>query len=128
MLRDAGANIVQKSFAGSISEIKPFIDRGRPILFAHYSSEEFNRRVDERMIHRIAVTDWKDWETKFLPGMKKTTPLPQEYPHICLIIGYNEKTREVAISDSWGPSFTERWMTEDEVRQIRQACGFSIIE
>lgn len=30
--------------------------------------------------------------------------------HICLIIGYNKQTGEIAISDSWGARFAERWV------------------
>jgi hypothetical protein len=27
-----------------------------------------------------------------------------------MIIGYNEATQEIAVSDSWGPSFERRWV------------------
>ena len=130
LLRDAGANISQKTFSGSIQEIKPIIDAGKPILFTHYSTVEFNKRVDERMSHRVAVTNWEEWKNNFLPSLKKTIPLQPDplYGHICLIIGYNEKTREIAISDSWGPAATERWMTEEEARQIKQTSGVTVIE
>ena len=129
-LRDAGANITKKNFSGSIQEIKSAIDAGKPILFTHYSTEEFNKRVNERMMHRIAVTNWEDWSTRFLPSLKKTIPLKPdpEYGHICLIIGYNEKTREIAISDSWGRAAKERWMTEEEAKQIQQPGALSVIE
>jgi len=129
MLRDAGATITEKSFGGNIGEIKSYIDSGKPILFPHFSTREFNVRVNQRMTHRIAVSDWKDWEEKFLPQLKITIPLKSdpESGHICLIIGYNDRTREIAISDSWGPSYTERWMTEEEARQIKQG-SISIIE
>jgi len=129
MLRDAGANITEKAFHGDITEIRSFIDAGKPILFPHDSTREFNERVNERMEHRIAVTDWREWGEKFLPALKKSAPLhaDPEYGHICLIIGYNDRTREIAISDSWGPNYTERWMTEEEARQIK-AGTISIIE
>lgn len=130
MIRDAGGNITQKNFSGNIQEIKSAIDAGKPILFCHYSTEEFNKRVNERMEHRVAVTDWGKWLSEFLPSLKKSIPLKPDphYSHICLIIGYNEKTREIAISDSWGPQATERWMTEEEARQIQQPGALSVIE
>ena len=129
-LRDAGATITQKNFSGSIQEIKPMINAGKPLLFTHFSTPEFNTRVNERMMHRIAVTNWEDWSARFLPSFKKTIPLKPdpEYGHICLIIGYNEKTREIAISDSWGRAAKERWMTEDEAKQIKQPGALSVIE
>lgn len=130
MIRDAGGNITQKNFSGNIQEIKSAIDAGKPILFCHYSTDEFNKRVNERMEYRVAVTDWEKWLREFLPSLKKTIPLKPDahYSHICLIIGYNEKTREIAISDSWGPQATERWMTEEEARQIQQPGALSVIE
>jgi hypothetical protein len=130
MIRDAGGNITQRNFSGNIQEIKSAIDVGKPILFGHYSTEEFNNRVNERMEHRVAVTDWEKWISEFLPSLKKSIPLKPDprYGHISLIIGYNEKTREIAISDSWGPRATERWMTEEEARQIQQPGALSVIE
>lgn len=130
MIRDAGGTITQKNFSGSIQEIKPLIDAGKPILFTHFSTPEFNNRVNERMTHRVAVANWDDWATRFLPSLKKTAPLKPEpeWGHICLIIGYNEKTREIAISDSWGRAAKERWMTEEEAKQIKASGALSVIE
>jgi hypothetical protein len=130
-IADAGGAIHPRNFSGSIQQIKPLIDAGKPLIFTHVSTEEFNKRVNERMRHRIAVTNWDDWATKFLPSMKKGPPLKPDPScgHVCLIIGYNEKSREIAITDSWGPRYTERWMTEEEARQImRPSAGLSVIE
>ena len=41
--------------------------------------------------------------------------------HVCLIIGYNGETEELAISDSWGPEFRERWITVEEAEAISQS-------
>ncbi len=130
MIRDAGGNITQRNFTGSVAEIKPFIEAGKPILFAHYSTREFNKRVNDRMTHRIAVNNWDEWKNTFLPSLKKTIPLQADplSGHVCLIVGYNEKTREIAISDSWGQAATERWMTEEEARQIKATQALSVIE
>ena len=38
--------------------------------------------------------------------------------HICLIIGYNKKTGEIAISDSWGPRFAERWVPCTDMEKV----------
>jgi hypothetical protein len=134
VIADAGGAIHPRNFSGSIQEIKPLIDAGKPLIFAHYSTEEFNNRVNERMMHRKPDTNWDDWATKFLPDFKKMnhTPLKPDprYGHVCLIIGYNEKTREIAITDSWGTAAERpRWMTEEEARQImRPSAGLSVIE
>jgi len=128
---DAGGTIASRNFMGSIQEIKPFIDAGKPLIFAHFSTEEFNNRVNERMKVRSNFSQ-TDWSSKVLPDFKKRQGAPLKpdprYGHVCLIIGYNEKTREIAITDSWGANATERWMTEEEARQIMQPAGLSVIE
>lgn len=77
---DAGGTIVPKNFSGSIQEIKTSIDAGKPLIFAHYSTEEFNKRVNARMARRVAVTDWNGWATTFLPTLKReirrSNPIP----------------------------------------------------
>lgn len=130
MIYDAGGTITPRNFTGSIQEIKPLIDAGKPLIFAHYSTEEFNKRVNGRMERRVAITNWDDWAAKFLPALAKGPPLKPDPQcgHVCLIIGYNGRTREIAITDSWGPAATERWMTEGEARQIMQPTGLSVIE
>jgi hypothetical protein len=35
---------------------------------------------------------------------------PESNRHICMIIGYNEQTEELAVSDSWGKKFELRWV------------------
>lgn len=37
-----------------------------------------------------------------------------------LIVGYNETTGEIAISDSWGAYAEERWMLAEEAALISQ--------
>jgi hypothetical protein len=37
-----------------------------------------------------------------------------------MIIGYNKETGEVAVSDSWGPAFEERWILGVEATQVSQ--------
>ena len=43
-----------------------------------------------------------------------------------MIIGYNEKSREIALSDSWGSEYRERWMTEEEAAAIKQGSMATI--
>jgi hypothetical protein len=37
-----------------------------------------------------------------------------------MIIGYNKETGEIAVSDSWGPEFEERWVTAAEATAVSQ--------
>jgi hypothetical protein len=74
------------------------------------------------MALRSTVTDWKGWKDGVLAGIRPTANrLPRnEGAHVCLITGYNRETREIAISDSWGPAFSERWLTEEEAQAVNQ--------
>ena len=37
-----------------------------------------------------------------------------------MIIGYNKATNEIAVSDSWGPSYAERWVPVEQMEQVSQ--------
>ena len=124
--RNAGGLLNQRQFTGRISDIKQVIDEGKPIIWGLYSSVQFNNRMAERNAKRKTVTDWDKW-TKDLITARATAPtLPQDGGHCCMIIGYHEKTREIALSDSWGPEYKERWMTEEEASAIKQGSMASI--
>ncbi|MEJ0000787.1 MAG: hypothetical protein WDO13_17420 [Verrucomicrobiota bacterium] len=43
-----------------------------------------------------------------------------------MIIGYNSKTGEVAISDSWSKAFAIRWMTLAEANAINAGQSYVI--
>ena len=44
----------------------------------------------------------------------------RETGHVCMIIGYNKQTGEIAVSDSWGPEYAERWVTPEEASAVSQ--------
>ena len=46
--------------------------------------------------------------------------------HQRMIIGYNAKTNEIAISDSWSKAFAIRWMTLPEANAINAGQTFVI--
>ena len=43
-----------------------------------------------------------------------------------MIIGYNNQTNEIAISDSWSTEFAIRWMTLTEANAINQGVCYVI--
>ena len=51
------------------------------------------------------VAEWKKVLSK-LPTAKKA----KKSNHFNLVVGYNEKTEEIGISDSWGNFAQLRWM------------------
>ena len=62
---------------------------------------------------------WKKTLAESRKGQKPLQPNRNE-GHMCMIIGYNKETGEVAVSDSWGPAFEERWVHGAEATQISQ--------
>ena len=126
LARNAGGLLNQRQFSGRISDIKQVIDEGKPVIWGLYSSGEFNRRMADRNSKRKTVTDWTKWSND-LQVMRASAPLlPHEGSHCCMIIGYNEKSREIALSDSWGSEYRERWMTEEEAAAIKQGSMATI--
>ena len=106
----------------SIRTVSKFIDRGLPIMWTMYSMPGINATLNARVAERSGMSDPSLWSRQLDPvrkAAKKIATDPKQ-GHMCMIIGYNEKTGEVAISDSWGPQFAERWITEEEANAISQ--------
>ena len=84
--------------------------------------DDIEKDITDRMTQRRATADIAQWKEilKKTPKPKKVRPAPNapNLGHMCLIIGYNKATDEVAISDSWGPKFAERWVTKDEFEAL----------
>jgi hypothetical protein len=76
-----------------------------------------NRKFDKPEIYR-KMLDQEERAT--IPAMKKAFP---KDGHLCLIIGYNAATREIAFTDSWGKEFALEWVTEKEANEISQAAS-----
>jgi hypothetical protein len=47
---------------------------------------------------------------------------------LCIIIGYNSRTKEIATSDSCGKEFEERWLTLEEATAPSQPGEFWKVE
>ena len=105
-----------------------YIDKGLPMIWAMYSTKEFNALLNKRQGLRTKMTDADEWVKTLNEDRrerKKIRPA-SDASHVCMIIGYNKKTKEVCISDSWGPEFMERWATIDEAQSVSQGY-FQII-
>ncbi|MFM9167852.1 MAG: hypothetical protein ACKOQ9_05970, partial [Verrucomicrobiota bacterium] len=49
---------------------------------------------------------------------QKPLKVDRSTAHMCMIIGYNKDTGEIAVSDSWGDQFAERWILGTEAGQV----------
>ena len=103
-----------------INTIERYIDSGLPVMWTLWVNKSHYADIDSRTAQRAAVSDWKQWKTDLKPWQReaRNIPLDDAAAHVCMIIGYNKNTGEIATSDSWGPRYKERWMTEEEVEAI----------
>jgi hypothetical protein len=99
-----------------------FIDNGVPILWAMFAAEDVEKAISIRTRQRQQVTDWAAYAKTLEPVRRDARRVRpgRDDAHMCMIIGYNPKTDEIAISDSWGPQFAERWITTEEANAISQ--------
>lgn len=95
-----------------IRDIKRYLDEGIPVMWTMCSMDEYNDIVDSNTQARAQITDWKAHTLDIVTSHAKLTgsTKPNSNRHLCMIIGYNEATQELAVSDSWGPRFALRWV------------------
>jgi hypothetical protein len=95
-----------------IRDLKRYIDQGIPIMWTMCSTESYNEVANINTAKRKSVTDWKNYATEISTQNTEylQKPKAQDKYHICLIIGYNESTQEIAVSDSWGARYELRWV------------------
>ena len=95
-----------------IQDIKRYIDEGIPVMWRLCSTPEYNTAADKDTADRTKIIDWKAHTAEILTSNSKLakSPKPDSNHHLCMIIGYNEATQEIAVSDSWGRHFELRWV------------------
>jgi hypothetical protein len=122
LLRRYGRRLNQFGGPVSIRTVAPIIDKGQPILWVMFSTDEYNEAVNSRMAERKNMTDAAAWKARLADARKAAKKFKpnRSSGHVCMIIGYNKQTDEVAVSDSWGPFFAERWVTVEEAQAVSQ--------
>ncbi len=103
-------------------DISRTIDQGLPIMWAMFSHDDHSNALTARSRARRNVQDWPAYTKDLNPHRTaaRTFKPDRERGHVCMIIGYNAATQELAISDSWGAAFEERWITVEEAKAISQ--------
>lgn len=112
----------------SPSKIKKYIDKGVPLLWQMCSLPTYNMTANQRTATRRSVKDWSAYAAKIAEEAENNLPNLQAKGnyHICMIIGYNEATNEIAVSDSWGKRYSIRWVHVDEAEAVSNKSGFVI--
>ncbi|MBK8095421.1 MAG: hypothetical protein IPK32_26495 [Verrucomicrobiaceae bacterium] len=110
-----------------LKELQKYIDKGVPVIWTLFSTDDFNKVANDRTKARKDVTNWAEWKTK-VAGEAASTLLrkDKESGHVVLIIGYNKETGEIAFSDSWGERFKERWITMQEAELVSQGFFYVV--
>lgn len=124
----AGRRISQQQVKLDAQSIARYIDKGLPLIWAMFSTDEFNDAANSRQAARIGTPDPATWKKELAEVRKSARKfrVDKSKAHVCLIIGYNKQTGEVALSDSWGPAFAERWVTFEEAKAVSQDIFYVI--
>jgi hypothetical protein len=110
-----------------VNTVQKYIDKGLPIMWTLFSSDPYNKYANSRTIARRKVTDWEAWAKQTKTDSRKIE-IRKDFlsAHICMIIGYNKDTDEIAVSDSWGPAYAERWISAEQAEQVSQGAIYLI--
>ncbi|RYD64056.1 MAG: hypothetical protein EOP83_10650, partial [Verrucomicrobiaceae bacterium] len=95
-----------------VRDVKRYLDEGVPVMWTMRSLGEYNKIANANTSKRKSITDWTEWGKQIAveaEALAKTEGEQDNY-HICMIVGYNEATNELAVSDSWGASYERRWV------------------
>ena len=104
----------------TLNQVAKYIDNGLPIMWSMYSVGPFKGvgQSADRMGGESPEA-WKQSLKNARKAAKKLKRTPGQR-HVCMIIGYNPRTDEIATSDSWGLRHAEKWYTLDEVQAVSQ--------
>ena len=114
-----------------LTAIAKNIDAGLPLMWSCEIHRSFERAISQRKEDRAEVTDWDAWAAQLAAGDDKeiASEITDDQAlgaHQRMIIGYNAKTGEIAISDSWSKAFAIRWMTLREANAINLGHTYAI--
>jgi hypothetical protein len=120
-----------KTFSGKVkaSLVARYIDDGIPVIWSMNSTPAFNDIANKRTAARRAVKDWDEWAKQVKKEQRGSRDLSKDdsNSHVTMIIGYNKDTDEIAISDSWGNAYRERWIGEKEAQEVSEGSFVVIL-
>lgn len=105
-----------------------YFDEGRPVLWSLSSTREFNSLANAYSTERATLADTAALKTWAAERRRLGATLAPESGsgHLCLLIGYNRATGELAFSDSWGPNFAERWLPAAAVQAVADGTCWTL--
>lgn len=110
-----------------IRDVKRYIDQGAPLMWTMHSMDSYNELTDENTSGR-AAGDAAFREAITEKALKLSEKeKPEDNRHVCMIIGYNESSNEIAVSDSWGKQFELRWVPLEVADWVSSGKLFMIL-
>lgn len=99
----------------SINSISQYIDKGIPVCWTMFSTDEYTKRMIENTDHRKN----EDFDA-YCKRIKEQKKIPKKFEgaHVCMVIGYNKKTKELAVSNPWGERFQISWVRFDDAKIV----------
>jgi len=119
-VRRQGRRLEQVAPKLTVQGLARYIDEGRPLIWGLYSTNAFNTLADANTQARHAATGSPPWKPVLTAAELARFNPESATAHACLIVGYNRATNEIAVSDSWGPKFQERWVPIPAAQKISQ--------
>ncbi len=120
-IRRKGRSFEIESGELKMRDVQKSIDDGIPIIWAVYSTTEFNKTASARTEERQQEGNWDSYVGKVKQAADAPILTPDRNKgHVVIIMGYNKATNEIAFSDSWGERYLERWITIPEAEQVSQ--------
>lgn len=124
----SGRNLetVQIAFK-SIRNISSYIDDGYPLMWGMSSGKSYNDLTNQNTLARKdkKISEWKALAKDFFKKGEEIR-LDLNAGHICLIIGYNKETKEIAVSDSWGNRYQIRWIPLSAAKSVSHGYFYII--
>lgn len=113
----------------SVRKVSEYIDEGQPLMWTMFSTDAYNHLADTITQKRKGASNPREWERMLRDIVQDAPELQADLSrgHLCMIVGYNKITDEIAVSDSWGPRFELRWITADAADKVSQG-EFYIID
>lgn len=127
LVRGNGRTIDKLNGILSMDLLERYIDKGLPLMWTMNAADSFEAcaQQPDRM-GSGSVEDWKRGTLRKLRDAAHHVMPEPRHGHMCMLIGYNKKTGEVATSDSWGPKAAERWFVLEAAQAISEGEYYAI--
>ncbi|MBR5621730.1 MAG: C39 family peptidase [Opitutales bacterium] len=105
-----------------LAKIRQCVDKGIPMFWSMFAIPEYLNRLKANTQARANCPDAAAWSEQ-LKKQEPFTATREEMvreAHLCLIIGYNLKTKEICVSDSWGDYAAEQWISFEDAFSVSQ--------